>query len=232
MAITFCGSFIQSICGFGSAIFTMSLFPFFMSYQMSVTLTGLTALSSNIGNIVPRIKAIRWKLLIAPFIGYFAFAAYSLVFAVSKSNSRLLNILLGAVLILLSIYFIFFKNKIKIKPTFFNGLIVGALSGIMGGLFSISAPPIVVYLLAVTKSKDEYFANIMAYLMVANIYTGIFRAFQGLITKEVLILWAIGTALIVFGVLLGKKLVDKLNAETVRKIIYIFMAISGLMMII
>ncbi|MPN54800.1 hypothetical protein SDC9_202477 [bioreactor metagenome] len=102
----------------------------------------------------------------------------------------------------------------------------------MGGLFSISAPPIVVYLLAVTKSKDEYFANIMAYLMVANIYTGIFRAFQGLITKEVLILWAIGTVLIVFGVLLGKKLVDKLNAETVRKIIYIFMAISGLMMII
>jgi uncharacterized membrane protein YfcA len=232
MVVTFCGSFIQSVCGFGSAIFTMSVFPYFMPYSMCVTLTGLTALSSNVGNVLPRIKFIRWKLLIAPLIGYFCFAAYSVIFAVSKSDSKLLNILLGIVLILLSLYFIFFKDKIKIKPTFFNGLIVGALSGIMGGLFSISAPPIIVYLLSVTKDKDEYFANVMAYLMIANIYTGIFRAIKGLVTKEVLILWALGTCMTVFGVFFGKKLVDKLNAQTVRKIIYIFMAISGLMMII
>ncbi len=232
MLVTLCGSFIQSICGFGSAIFTMSLYPYFMPYSMSVTLTGLTALSSNVGNVLPRIKHIRWKLLIAPILGYLAFAAYSTIFAVSKSDSKLLNIMLGVVLILLSFYFIFFKDKIKIKPTFVTGLIVGGLSGILGGLFSISSPPIIVYLLAVTKGKDEYFANMMAFLLVSNLYTGIIRAFKGLITKEVLILWAIGTCLSVVGVFFGKKLVDKLNGETVRKIIYVFMAISGLMMII
>jgi uncharacterized membrane protein YfcA len=118
MVVTLCGSFIQSVCGFGSAIFTISLFPYFMPYSMSVMLTGLTALSSNVGNVLPRIKSIRWKLLIAPLIGYFAFAAYSVIFAVSKSDSKLLNIMLGIVLILLSLYFVFFKDKIKIKTTF------------------------------------------------------------------------------------------------------------------
>ena len=83
--------------------------------------------------------------------------------------------------ILLSLYFAFFKSKIKIKPTFLNGLIVGALSGILGGLFSISSPPIVVYSLACTDSKDEYFATNMAFLMVTNIYAAILRAIQGLI---------------------------------------------------
>jgi uncharacterized membrane protein YfcA len=50
---------------------------------------------------------------------------------------------------------------------------------------------------------------------------------NGLITGQVLFLWLIGSAMIFLGVFFGKKIIDKLNAQTMRKIIYIFMALSG-----
>jgi hypothetical protein len=38
----------------------MSVFPFFIpSYQMSVTVSSLLALSSNVGNLVTRLKAVK-----------------------------------------------------------------------------------------------------------------------------------------------------------------------------
>lgn len=43
-------------------------------------------------------------------------------------SGEIFKILLGAVLIVLSIYFLFFNKRIKIKATCFNGIIVGILA--------------------------------------------------------------------------------------------------------
>jgi uncharacterized membrane protein YfcA len=232
LIVAFTGSFIQSICGFGCAIVTMSVFPYFMpGYQMSVTVSSLLALSSNVGNLVTRLKSVRIKLIIPPLIGYFIFSAIAIVYSIGKADAAL-KAVLGAVLILLSLYFMFIKNKIKIKPTFINGLIAGCLSGILGGIFSIGGPPLVVYTLAVTGSKEEYFATNMAFFTITNIYTAIIRAMKGLITSQIIFLWLIGSVMIFIGVFSGKKIVDKLNAQTMRKIIYIFMALSGCIMVV
>jgi hypothetical protein len=44
------GSFIQSICGFGSPIVCMAVLPYFMPYQTSLVMSGLLTFSSNVGN--------------------------------------------------------------------------------------------------------------------------------------------------------------------------------------
>lgn len=229
---SFAGSFIQSFCGFGCAIVTMAVFPYFLpGYQLSVTVSSLLALSSNAGNLVKRLNFIRMKLIIAPLIGYFIFSAFAIVYSVGKADSTL-KAVLGFVLVLLSLYFMFVKGKIMIRPTFVNGLIAGCLSGVLGGIFSIGGPPLVVYTLAVTESKEEYFATNMAFFAITNIYSAIIRAMNGLITWHVLFLWLIGSVMVFLGVFFGKKIVDKLNAESMRKIIYVFMALSGMIMIL
>ncbi len=231
MIASFAGSFIQSICGFGCAIVTMAVFPYFMpGYQLSVTVSSLLALSSNVGNLAARIKSVRFKLIISALIGYFVFSTFAIFYSIGKADSTL-KAVLGGLLIVLSLYFMFLKDQIKIKPTFVNGLIAGALSGVMGGIFSISGPPIVVYTLAVTDTKEEYLATNMGFFGITNIYTAIIRAIGGLITPQVLWLWLIGSVMIFVGVFFGKKVADKLNAQAIRKIIYVFMALSGCIMI-
>ena len=232
LIVSFAGSFMQTISGFGFSVVTMAIFPYFMhSYQLSLTVSSLMAFSTDIVNVVPRRKAVKMKLILPPLLGYFIFAAVAVFFSVGTADSTLSTIL-GAALILLSLYFIFIKNNLRIKPTFVNGVIAGALSGVMGGMFSISGPPIVVYTLAITKDQEEYFATNMAYFAITNLYTAVIRAINGLITPQVILLWAIGTIMVFVGVFCGRKLVKKINPIALRKVIYIFMAVSGALMII
>ena len=102
----------------------------------------------------------------------------------------------------------------------------------MGGMFGIIAPPIVIYSMAVTKSKDEFITTNLTFGLVTNIYSTTIRAIKGAITAEVLLYWLLGSIAIVFGVMLGKKIVNKINGETMKKCVYIFMAISGAIMLI
>ena len=109
---------------------------------------------------------------------------------------------------------------------------IGLFAGIMGGMFGIIAPPIVIYSMAVTKSKDEFITTNLTFGLVTNIYSTTIRAIKGAITAEVLLYWLLGSIAIVFGVMLGKKIVNKINGETMKKCVYIFMAISGAIMLI
>lgn len=227
----FAGSFIQSVCGFGSPIVCMSVLPYFMEYATSLALSGLLTFSSNVGNVITRLKFINIKLILSPLIGYFAFAAFAIVYSVHQAGA-VLSTMLGVLLILLSLYFLFFNGRIKIKPTFMNGLIIGAIAGVMGGLFGIIAPPIVIWSMAVTSNKDEFITTNLAIGLVTNIYSTTVRALSGAITKQMLILWLIGSVMIVLGVFLGRKVVNKINPETMKKLIYLLMAVSGLVMII
>jgi uncharacterized membrane protein YfcA len=102
----------------------------------------------------------------------------------------------------------------------------------MGGLFGIIAPPVVIWSMAVTSGKEEFIATNLAIGLVTNIYSTAVRALTGAITGQMLLLWLIGTVMIAAGVFLGRKVVSNIHPETMRKFIYILMAVSGLMMIV
>ena len=49
--------------------------------------------------------------------------------------------------ILLALYMYIFQQHIQIKPTFKNALLFCGAGGILGGLFGVGGPPIVLYFL-------------------------------------------------------------------------------------
>ena len=142
------------------------------------------------------------------------------------------KIILGAVLILLSIFFMFFSTKIHFKPSIFKGSIFGALGGKLNGLFSTGGPPVVLYLTHATDTNDSYFAGTQFYFCVTNIYATVMRAINGLLTVEILIYALIGMLGCLLGDFIGRRVFDKLNAKRLKMIIYIGMIISGVLMIV
>lgn len=222
---------IQSVSGFGFAIFMMSVIPNFMPYATSTVLSGLLSLGTNVANVTRYRKRINWKLIIVPAISYFIISYLVINFAAGSSDATLKKIL-GVVLIILSIYFLFFSSRIRIKPTKRNGAIAGGLSGVMGGLFSMSGPPIVVYMLSTNTEKEEYLGTIQTFFLITNVYTSVLRILKGMVTLDML--WLVGAGMICSGLgfIVGVRLLKRIDAAMLKKIIYGFMAISGLSMIL
>jgi len=139
---------------------------------------------------------------------------------------------MGAFLIILAVYFIFFAGKIKIKGTPLAGCVTGCISGIAGGFFQIPGPPAVVYLFSAASSNAAYMATLQTFFFCTGIYANTIRFANGLITCSALTITAPAIAGLAAGTALGAKLFSKLDPAQLRRLVYAVMAASGLSLLI
>ena len=151
---------------------------------------------------------------------------------IKLQKNETLILILGIVLVLLSVYFFFFSNKIKIEPTWYAGLIAGTISGVMGGMFAIGGPPVVIYFIQSEKDTDSYLSTISAYFVLSGIINIVTKTAAGFVTENVLWGLLLGFAGLLVGAFVGKRTRDKIKPETVKKAVYGFMAISGVLNIV
>ncbi len=227
MALAIVCAFIQSNVGFGFNIMFMAVGPLFLEYNAAQAICFCGTIVGNTANVVPRIKKVNIRQVIIPTISY-CVATYLSIRLSMGLETAVLRRMLGIVLCVLAVYFVFFSGKIHIRPTTRNGIIAGAISGIGGGLFAINGPPMAVYYLSAMGDKDEYMATIQAYFFITSIATLVIKIVTGTFGNLMLswlIFMAIGVAA---GAFIGIKTFSKLNANVVRLCVYVFMAISGL----
>ncbi len=225
-------SFVQRVTGFGLGIFNMLFLPYFLpSSSVAAAISGMQACVLNVYHGVTQRRHILWRTMI-PVL---AAAMLAIPVAVSLSTSlpqSFLKQLLGVVLMVLSVYFLFFSQRIHMRPTVPNGLIAGACGGMLNGLFSTGGPPVVLYLLHATSDKLTYFATIQAYFGITNLFSTGNRILSGVIDWQLAGYTAISMVGILLGDRLGSVVFHRLNAEKFRKIIYIGMLVSGLLMVL
>ena len=224
---TAAGAFIQTTTGFGFGILVMIFYPQLLpSVLMSVTVSGMLSLQTNVVTMLRYFRHIAWKKLLWPMLCYAVVSFAAIRFSMGQADA-LMKRLLGVMLILLSIWFLFFGKRVRIRPTPAAGLAAGALSGLFSGLFSIGGPPIVVYLLSSAESNEEYMATTQTYFTITSIYALTVRALSGLVTLESLKFAALGILGVAAGVFLGRRVFQRLNADRLRMAVYIFMAAAG-----
>ena len=226
------GGFIQRVTGFGLGIFVMLFLPhLFEAHTDAAAISTLFSCAASSYNAIRYRKKIPFKMVLPMLITALIIIPFAVKFAVYVS-ADIFDILLGSVLILLSIYFLFFSKRIKMKPTVVNGCIAGTLSGTLTGLFSTGGPPIVLYLTNATNDPLVYLAATQFFFAVTGLYTTATRAVSGILTWELLVCAAIGMIGCMVGNLLGKFVFDKLNADKLKKVIYLAMIVSGILMIL
>ena len=226
------GCLIQRITGFGYGIFVMMFFPHFMpSYGEANALSGMVSAVTSIIVAFSLRKHIQWKLIPAPLIGSII-TSYIAVQFMSGQNDKTLKLMLGVALIILSIYFFFFAGKIKFKPSLWKGAVAGSISGVMNGLFAMGGPPMVIYFMVSNKDMKDYLATIQMYFALSNIYTTAIKASAGYVTKEVLVFFAIACISALVGVFFGKKIFSHCKPDLLKKVVYGFMAVSGVINIV
>ena len=229
--VIFFASYIQSVTGFGFGIFAMIFLPSLLIYTEANVLSSMLSMITSLTVVFALFFKIDYKNLVFPMVGCLGATYLSVNFVKSQAN-ELLMLLLGIVLFALSIYFFFFSGKIRIKISWYTGLIAGVLSGILGGMFSIGGPPVVIYYMQSEDDSEHYLATISAYFVLSGTVSVITKANAGFITSNVWLGFVIGLIALALGTFLGKCTRSKIKGNALRRAVYAFMAVSGLVNIV
>lgn len=223
---------IQRVSGFGFGIFVMIFFPLFLpSYGESTALSGLLAGSTALLIAIHHYKEIKWRIVLQLLIINLATAFIAIEYMASLSSTTLKKSF-GVMFILIAIYFLFLEGRTKLPQNWFTKGALGSLSGIMGGMFAMPGPPLVLYCISHIKEKNAYIATLQAFSVLLNLfYTG-FRARVGFIGEEIFLWWAIGLLGALIGTTIGKHLFGFISSETLKKIVYLLLLVSGVIALI
>jgi len=231
--LTIVASFIQRVSGFGFGIFVMMFFPFFLSsYGESVMLSGLLAGSTALMIALRNWKYIRWRMMgrVVLFNVLFSFLATEYMRGMSNDT---LKQCLGVVLILIALYFLFGEGRMgRVFKSNSAQVTIGSVSGIMGGMFAMPGPPLVLYCISVLEDKREYVTTLQAFSVVINVFYTLFRLKAGFYSDDTWLCWIIGIGGAIIGSSLGSRCFENISNRTLKYIVYLMMIISGVVAMI
>lgn len=229
--IALLSAFLQSSTGFGFSILAMTLLPLVMPLKYAAAVTAISSFFMIFGIAVKLRKYINLKLMIFPLISSTVTSLIGVV-AMMSSPDAVMRRILGAVLILLSVFFIFFNKRIRLRQTAANGLIAGSVSGLLSGLFNMGGPPMVVYFLSITEDKMEYNATLQCYFALNGGLVLILHLLMGNFNMQIMQYCGVALTGVALGALAGFGLFKKMTFQVIRKVVYGFMAVFGLYLLI
>ena len=220
-------SFIQRTTGFGFGIFIMTMLPFLMpTYGEATTLSGLLAITTSAA-IVWRLRSyVTWQRL-WPILLTFIIVSTIAIFALTRIEDHILQRILGVALILISIYFMLFSQRIKLPTTKNVQVGAGTLSGLMGGFFGMQGPPAVLYFIQSEPTKEHYMAMAQTYFLIGNVMMTGVRAYNGFFTTTVAFDYLYGLGGVIIGTMLGAYVFKHIPNRIFRNIVYAYICISG-----
>lgn len=227
--LTIVASFIQRVTGFGFGIFVMMFFPYILpTFGESITLSGLLAGTTSLLIAIRNWRHIRWRLM-GIILLFNVIASYIAIAYMASLSNTAMKRMFGVALILIALYFLFFDGRWRMllhsRPAQAG---VGIASGIMGGMFAMPGPPVVLYSIGVINDKREYVATLQALFFTFNVFYTLFRLRVGFFADSTLTLWACGLLGCVIGAWAGALLFRLISLPLLKKIVYLLMIVSGL----
>ena len=232
LILTIIASFIQRVTGFGFGIFVMMFFPFFLpSYGESVMLSGLLAGTTAFLITISNMHYVRWRMM-GIIVLFNVIASFLAIEYMSSLSNETLKRCLGVVLILIALYFLWGKNKSnKLFLSRWAQGIIGTICGIMGGMFAMPGPPVVLYCISSIDNKREYVVTLQAFSVIFNIFYTLFRAKVGFYSESTLLWWGAGLIGLMIGTSLGSRCSERISNQRLKQIVYIMMILSGIVAI-
>lgn len=228
--ITFAGAFIQTNIGFGLPLIAMLFLPMFLPFSTSVALYQIVGTAGMLYLVLHYRTFIAWRIML-PLLGVSLLTGMAVTLFSMGMEKGVLIVILGAALIIISIFSVWFSERISVRPTPRNGALLGFIAGIGNGLFGISGPPVAIYLLAGIDEKRAYLVTLQTFFLISNITTIAIRTGAGAVTLSHIPLILSGWTGIAVGTFFGLKLFERLPKQLLKKLVYGFVGVSGAWMI-
>ncbi|MBT5230537.1 MAG: sulfite exporter TauE/SafE family protein [Methylococcales bacterium] len=225
------GSYIQTVTGFAMGLIIMGFITSLGLAPVIFTaaVISVLALINTLLAVHQNHHHINWDILkitsfgLLPGIGL----GIWLLDHLSQASTNLLQVILGSVIIIGGILLMLKPHPTKTLAPKTVSFFTGTASGIIGGLFSTGAPPMVYYLYKQPLSIDTIRSTLLSVFVLATIFRIIFISFDGHFTDDVLWMCAWGLPCVFVFTLLGKKFPPPMSDLTMRRSAFGLLIILG-----
>lgn len=214
--------------GFGAAVFMMLFIPHFFDMITAPAVTSAITMGLSLTLAWKFRNHIRWKCCLLPTVVYLIFSTTSISLA-RKMNLEYLSLAFGVFLIALAIYLFVFSEKITMQANQKTAVACAMISGITSGFFGIGGPLMAVYFISAIDDKNAYIGTLQFLFAFTNTVNLLTRIANGIFTVDMLPAVALGFAAITVGKLAGLRILDKINPGRIKKLVYAFVGISGIL---
>ena len=229
---TFVGAFVQGVTGFAFAMIFLAFMQYFLPYTDLLAISAVLAVFMLTINVYVYRHHIVWKWLPLPLLINCVFTVAAIRLLQQTMDFPYWHKLLGVVFILLAVYMYYFQSKINIRPTLRNALLFCGAGGILGGLFGVGGPPVVLYFLAMADSKEEYLSTTQMFFWFNMVYDFIGRAANGMVTVMTFQYASVCLVTVAVGLWLGRRTLRCINSATLKKLVYLLIFLDGWYMLL
>ncbi|MEL7631907.1 MULTISPECIES: sulfite exporter TauE/SafE family protein [Sporomusa] len=223
-------SFIQSITGFGFAAVSAPLLLLYINPNYVVGLTVFGALVSNFwvmyktkGKSDPKLV---WPMFAASLVGILPG-----VYLLTIVDAAVLKLYIG-ILVLLMAAFMAGNYVIKVKRIKLAAILVGIVSGFLGGSTSLNGPPVALFFMNQQQEKETLRTNIVHYFCLANIATLIIMYLMKTLDLNAFRESIYVVPAVLLGAWLGEKVFVKISKSVFRKVSLTIIFFCGVISII
>lgn len=226
--------FLRSLAGFGGALIAIPLLTIFLDLNTVVVSESFFEVLVSILLLRSVISNIKWRILLPLILG--AILGTWIGIQVLKTSSIYnLKFILGIVVVLSGIYTLISKQAV-VTGLFWKRKEVGAVAGIaggmLGGMFGISGPPFAFYLTNALNDKELIRASLMVLFLVDFGWRIIAYSFSGMISLEVMQLFALTLPGFLVGILCGKAVHRTISTQSYTSMVGVMIVFSGFTAII
>ena len=225
LTIIFAATFIRSTIGFGDALIAMPLLAMLIGLKTATPICTMLSTSIALLILIRTWKEIQfksvWRLIAASAVGI----PIGLFFL--KGNyDYIMNIFLGILIIIFSLYRLFEPKLIQIKNPRVAYLF-GFFGGLFGGAFNTSGPFVVVYATLKNWSPGKFRTTLQGYFLASNLIILSMHGASGLWTKKVFLLFTAALPILIITTILGGMLNHIIPKGKFDKLIYCFLLAIG-----
>lgn len=220
---------LGTIGGFGSSLFFVPIAGFFLDFHSVLGITALFHITSNLSKIVLFRKGFDKGLLIKlgiPSVLFVIVGAYLSKFF----DTVILEISLAIFLISLSLLFLIFKN-LQVKPTTFNSVSGGSLSGFVAGLLGTGGAIRGIVLTSFNLKMEIFIATSAIIDLAIDLSRSVVYTMNGYVHKDDLYLIPILFFVSIVGTIIGKAILKRVSETQFRTTVLFLILITGLITI-
>ena len=223
--------YVKGLCGFANTLVFTSILGFGANNVAISPVELLLGYPTNLILTFRNRKKLN-KYVYIPLAALVLLGSIPGALLLKNVNASYIKVVFGIVVVLLGIEMYVREIKpSKAKESKLLLTFIGILSGVLCGLFGVGAL-LAAYVGRVTKTSDEFKANISAVFIVENTFRIVLYSVLGIISfasiKQALMMLPFALIGLYLGMLSGKVL----NEKVIKRLVIILLVISGIALII
>jgi uncharacterized membrane protein YfcA len=222
----FISGLIKGFLGLGLPSSAMGLLTFVIEPVHAISVMVAPIIFTNIAQFV---RAPNPKKTMNEFKFFAIFIIISIFCTslfITVYPTQVLTLAIGCAMVAFSLNQLY-GVKVSIGPSYFWHIVVGIISGVLGGLSSIWSPPVAMYLIARNYGKEQFISATGFLFMVGGLPLGLGLYFAGVLTYLVILQSLMALIFVLIGFRIGESLRNFVSQKIFRNCVLVSFLIMG-----